>query len=118
MAISTKEIKLKKKEFSDAPFLEHELKYIKKLEDYIDNLIVEKLKSTSEFYIDLTIFECNYDPINKRQTDFEPARKLRMQKELESRYKKAGWKIEVKYDDGLDGPNLSGSDYVILKTPR
>ena len=40
-----------------------------------------------------------------------------MQKELERRYKDAGWNIKVHIDDGLDGPNMSGSDYWIL-TPN
>jgi len=30
------------------------------------------------------------------------------------RYTEAGWKFTVQLDDGLDGPNRSGSDYWIL----
>jgi hypothetical protein len=47
--------------------------------------------------------------------DSNSYRRSLMRNELEKRYKKAGWKIEVKLDDGLDGPNMSGPDYWILK---
>jgi hypothetical protein len=45
-------------------------------------------------------------------------RSRKLQKALEDMYKKAGWKITVKYDDGLDGPNMSGPDYWVLTGKR
>ena len=35
--------------------------------------------------------------------------------ELLSRYEKANWVIDWHIDDGLDGPNMSGGDYLVLK---
>lgn len=41
-------------------------------------------------------------------------RPSQMRTELDKRYKESGWNIRVEYDDGLDGPNMSGPDYWIL----
>ena len=42
-------------------------------------------------------------------------RKKILRTELIIRYEKANWEIDWHIDDGLDGPNMSGGDYLILK---
>ena len=111
MAVKIKELKDK---IFKSPFTDEELTQIDKIEKWID----EKLKKDyngDEVYILLSIAEFKYDPIaNISDYAYNPRKQI-MKKELEKRYKSAGWKIDTHIDDGLDGPNMSGQDYWILK---
>lgn len=93
-----------------------ELGLIEKIESYIDFEIKKDFGDNKEISIELPIPTFKYDPILKKSiTNIPQPRISLMNKELERRYKDAGWKIRIEYDDGLDGPNLSGPDYWILK---
>lgn len=97
-----------------------ELGYIKTIEDYIDREI-EKTLSTDrlEVWIDKIYTLFNYNPVTKKPfPSMTNARKSVLTGELLSRYEKANWKINWHEDDGLDGPNMSGGDYLILKGIR
>ena len=100
------------------PLTSLELGYVKIIEDYIDSEIEKKLSTDSrEIWIDTAYIRFNYNPLTKK-TFPQPmtnARKKFLQEELLSRYEKANWEINWHIDDGLDGPNMSGSDYLILK---
>jgi hypothetical protein len=96
------------------PLTEEELRFIDKVEKYIDGEIRKQWTSSYGVSIDLNIASFGWDPILKTQIRFNDFRRDKMRKELESRYKKADWSIEVKFDDGLDGPNMSGPDQWIL----
>ena len=114
MAIKYKELKTKLK---TEPLTEEELTLIQETEDYIDSEIEKQFaKSTyGEVYIELLYPTFVYSKERGALMDSNSYRRSLMRNELEKRYKKAGWKIEVKLDDGLDGPNMSGQDYWILK---
>lgn len=112
MAIDYKQMKAK---LAKAPLDEEELKLVAEAEEYIDKEIKKQFGSTYGVSIDLVIPSFNYSPKAKKPLyDIKDARKDKMQNELERRYKKAGWKITVHLDDGLDGPNMSGPDLWIL----
>jgi len=114
MAIKYKELKTNLK---TEPLTEEELTLIQEAEDYIDSEIEKQFaKSTyGEVYIELLYPTFVYSKERGALMDSNSYRRSLMRNELEKRYKKAGWKIEVKLDDGLDGPNMSGPDYWILK---
>jgi hypothetical protein len=115
MAISAKELreKLETAEFSAA-----ELNAIHIMESYIDKQIREKYDG-GEVRIELSYFNFNWNPKDDRGGwNFKNVRKRIMRKELENRYKEAGWSLKVHIDDGLDGPNMSGPDYMILKEAK
>jgi hypothetical protein len=86
---------------------------------HIDSVIEAKLSTDNlEIWIDATYIRFNYNPKTKKPflETMTNNRKKFLKEELLSRYKKANW--EIKYyndDDGLDGPNMSGGDYLILK---
>ena len=99
------------------PFTEEELGYIKQNEDYIDSEIEKKLSTdNSSVYIDAAYVRFTYNHSTKKPLpSMTNARKKFLQEELLSRYEKANWSIDWHIDDGLDGPNMSGSDYLTLK---
>jgi hypothetical protein len=100
------------------PLTEDELNYIKTIEDYIDSVIEAKLSTDNlEIWIDATYIRFNYNPKTKKPflETMTNDRKKFLKEELLSRYKKANWEIKYYNDDGLDGPNMSGGDYLILK---
>lgn len=107
MAIETKILKKKLAE----PLSKEELEMVKQTEDYIDSIIT-KQGAKDRYSIDLSYATFSYHPVLKNNTfSIHHKRKQKMRKELESRFKKAGWKISVEIDDMLDGPNMSGGDY-------
>jgi hypothetical protein len=111
MAIKYQEIK---NELETTPLNDVELKYIMEAEEHIDSEIKRQFSGNNSISIDLLIPNFNYSMKEKRTISFKEARRKLMRSELEKRYKKAGWDIKVEYDDGLDGPNMSGSDNWIL----
>ena len=114
MAIRYKD--LKEPEVNN-PLSLDELKAIDAVEKYIDEKIKEQWTNTYGVSVDLGIALFEYDPVLHKPTDLNVFRREKMQRELGRRYKEAGWNIKVHIDDGLDGPNVSGSDYWIL-TPN
>lgn len=110
------ELKLKDK----AELNSDEKGYVKVIEDYIDSKIEKDLSTDSEeVWIDKVYVQFNYNPVTKKQfPNMTKARKLVLTNELLSRYEKANWRITWHEDDGLDGPNMSGGDYLILKGIR
>lgn len=94
-----------------------ELGYIKQIEDYIDSVIERELSTDrTEVYIDIACVKFYYNPSTKKPfPSMTEARKKVLQEKLLSRYEEANWKIDWHIDDGLDGPNMSGGDYLILK---
>ncbi len=117
MAIKYKDMAIEYKKLKDevekAPLSQEEFQIIESAEKYIDSEIKKQFKGY-EVFIDLTIASFSYNMSTKKQIELPNARKKLMQKELEQRYKKAGWKIRIEFDDGLDGPNMSGPDNWIL----
>lgn len=99
------------------PLTQEELGYIKDVEDYIDSQIEAKLSTDKkEVWIDKAFVVFNYNPITKEVFPYMTnSRKAFLKTELLRRYEKANWKIDWHFDDGLDGPNMSGGDYLILK---
>ena len=100
-----------------APLTEEELGYIKNIEDCID-FEIEKHLSTDIMKVSIdTAYVKFYHNFFTKQPfpKMTETRKKLLLKELLSRYEKANWEIEWHIDDGLDGPNMSGSDYLILK---
>lgn len=116
MAITVEEKKKIQKGKEDAPFTAEELEYISKVEKYIDEEIKKK-SDQQEVYIFLYYANFTTDIEKNQRTQYPEYRKTKMEKELIARYKKVGWKISYHYDDGLDGPNMSGADYMIF-TPK
>jgi hypothetical protein len=114
MAIKFKE---KQKEEAQAPFSKEELALLKNAEAHVDAEIEKQFKH-GEISVDLLITSFEYDPTRKQRLALGHVRSRKLQKALEDMYKKAGWKITVKYDDGLDGPNMSGPDYWVLTGKR
>lgn len=99
------------------PLTSLEESYVKLIEDYIDSEIEKKLTTDSgEVWIDITYVKFEYNPATKKPypQPMTRARKKFLQSELLSRYEKANWEIKWYIDDGLDGPNMSGGDYLIL----
>ena len=117
MAVKFKDVYDLKKKIDTAPLSEEELKFLEEIENYIDSEIVDKYPKSlyNEVRIDLCIPTFRYNTVTKKASDFRPSRQGVMQKELEKRYREAGWTIYYDLDDGLDGPNRSGADYWVLK---
>jgi hypothetical protein len=117
MAIKYKYMALKHKELSDKlkkdPLTTYESNVIDEVETYIDSEIQRQFTGR-DVRIDLLIPHFDYDPVKKEVRKLSQPRKDVMRKELDKRYRKAGWKITIEYDDGLDGPNMSGPDLWIL----
>lgn len=116
MAIKRSKIRDKFKVAKNAPFTKQELKYIAEAEQYIDEKLEKEFDSSFGTHINLTIARFDYSPLTKTTIeDVKSYRKDAMAKELERRYKSAGWRVTYHLDDGLDGPNMSGADYMILQ---
>ena len=113
MAIKYKEIATKHKKIQEAPLTEEEINYVDKIESYIDDKITSSFNN-DKVSIDLLIASFEWNPFTKDTRTIEYKRRVKMQQELEKRYKKAGWKIKIVLDEGLDGPNFQGPDYWIL----
>jgi hypothetical protein len=114
MAIRYKELVKKQKE---APLTPEELKRIEGVEAYIDKKILAKDDPRDSISIELRIadFRSNLDETAYKYMPYSTIRTSKMHAELERRYKEAGWTSTVHIDDGLDGPNMSGPDYWVLK---
>jgi len=95
------------------PLTVEELKMVDEVEKFVDLEIKKQFKG-GEVHIFLGTANFKYDIARKNVSELPYARQELMRKELDKRYKEAGWKISVHIDDGLDGPNMSGSDYWIL----
>jgi hypothetical protein len=117
MAIDFKEKFSTLKNKDVEPLTQEELGYIKQVEDYIDSEISKKLSTDNlQVYIDKTCVDFGYNPITKNMfKEMTSSRKKFLREELLSRYERANWLIDWYFDDGLDGPNRSGGDYLILK---
>lgn len=111
MAVTSKEVVEAYEAKMIAPFDDSELKELTRRESTIDSKIKEKFDG-GEVYVELSYFKMpSYD------YSIPARRKNLMYDELVSRYEKAGWVLKAKFDDGLDGPNMSGPDYMVMK-PR
>lgn len=117
MAINFKEKLASLQAKDSAPLTEEELGYVKNVEDYIDSEIERKLSTDrTEVYIDIAYVKFYYNPSTKKPfPGMTESRKKVLQEKLLSRYEDANWEINWHIDDGLDGPNMSGGDYLILK---
>lgn len=113
MAIKIKDLV---KTLKEEPLTKEELILIQEAEEYIDSEILKQFPKSDyrEVYIDLTYPTFTYSRQRGALTDTNSYRRSLMRSELEKRYKAAGWKIEVKLDDGME-LNMSGPDYWVLK---
>jgi hypothetical protein len=112
MAVNAKELR---KNLEEAPFSAEELNAINVVEKCIDEQI-KRYYDGGPVSIDLCYFKFTWNPQDdKKGWPFKDVRKRLMQRELEKRYEEAGWELKVHIDDGLDGPNMSGPDLMILK---
>jgi hypothetical protein len=111
--VKISELRLKDK----SKLTEEEEGFIKIIEDYIDTQINSKLSTDKlEVWIEKNYVSFIYNPLTKKNfPEMTMARRAFLREELLSRYEKANWKINWYQDDGLDGPNMSGGDYLILK---
>jgi hypothetical protein len=107
MAINSKDVKKAYEAKMAQPFNEEELTQLKEREDKIDSILKEKFND-GPVRIELAHFL--FDPYSWERSK----RNNMLRAELEKRYKEAGWTLKVELDDGLDGPNMSGPDYMIL----
>jgi hypothetical protein len=113
MAIKKTIVKELHKEIQNKPLTEKELNVISVYEKIIDEKILKKVDKLEKIiYIELGYVNFNYKIDSVEITS--DMRLNKMREELDRRYKKSGWKIRVEYDDGLDGPNMSGPDYWVL----
>ena len=113
MAVKKTQVLEIQKKHKLKPLTEQELKAISIVEKIID----EKILKTCQFGEKIIYIELGYVNFNYKLEGIEMTpdmRPNRMRTELDKRYKKSGWNIRVEYDDGLDGPNMSGPDYWIL----
>jgi hypothetical protein len=116
MAIKANTIKEKLETKLNEPLSKEELNLVRQTESYIDLIIEEESnKLGKEFRIDLDFVTFNSHPDggNLRYSIHED-RRIKMRRELEKRYKEAGWKFSVDYGED-DGPNRPGFDYWVLK---
>ena len=119
MAIKFKDMAIKYKENvkaeKDRPLTDGELKRIKEVEDYIDAKILSQDDPRNDVHIELRIADFRNDLQNpNKYNPYSTISTGKMYKELKRRYDEAGWKFEERLDDGLDGPNMSGPDYLII----
>jgi hypothetical protein len=114
MAIKYSTVERIQKEKDNAPLNDEELAHVENVEKYIDEEILKKFGTNPKINIDLSVASFRYDPANKI-TNYQEVRRGKMQAEIEKRYKNAGWRVSYHFDDMLDGPNMSGSDYMILE---
>ena len=108
MALQAKKAKELEKEKYTHPLTTDELKALEKLEAFIDEQIVKSTNCT-DVHIDYTHLTSVFRKFQNQRFDI-------LKKEIERRYRESGWKITLKLDDGLDGPNMSGPDNWILTT--
>lgn len=113
MAIKKSEVLEIEKKHKTKPLTENELKAISIVEKIIDEKILKVCKyGITKIHIELGYVNFIY---KLDGVDISPdMRPDIMREEIDKIYKKAGWDIRVEYDDGLDGPNMSGPDYWIL----
>jgi hypothetical protein len=113
MAVKKTQVLEIQKKHKLKPLTEKELIAISIVEKIIDDKILKTCQYGEKIiYIELGYVNFNYKLEGIEMTpDMRPDR---MRTELDKRYKKSGWNIRVDYDDGLDGPNMSGPDYWIL----
>jgi hypothetical protein len=107
MAIKSKEVIDAYKKKMAAPLNGAELEAVDAREGEIDSIILKDFKGGPVF-VDLAHFLFNTSSFDYNE------RHNAMRRELEKRYKDAGWMLKVELDDGLDGPNRSGPDYMKL----
>ncbi len=113
MAIKHKELIDK---LQSAPLTKSQLEYIGYVEKYIDEEILKQYKdSGNTVRIPLGVAKFEYTIDRSQKTNFSKLESRKMHDELVKRYVEAGWSSDFHIDDGLDGPNRSGSDYWILK---
>lgn len=107
MAIPYKEVydKLTKEPLSNA-----ELASIAEVEAFIDAKIEAGFRG-DPMRIELNIADFSWNPISKMISTNPTVRKKLMQRELEDRYRSAGWRIDTEIGEGL----ASGYDYWILE---
>ena len=79
--------------------------------------IKERFETSTTISIFLHIANFATKVSGSGKTGIKEFRQEKLFKELKKRYKEAGWKCKVEYDDGLDGPNMSGPDCWVL-TPK
>jgi hypothetical protein len=100
------------------PLTSEEEIYIKEVEDFIDDKIMKEITTdNTEVWIDKAYVSFVYNNVNKKR-QYKPMTNTRrnlLQETLLNKYKKKNWEIKWHIDDGLDGPNMSGGDYLILK---
>lgn len=93
---------------------EDEIKFVDKIEKYIDEEIAKNYDTfNTAISLDLCIANFLYDPLIKKSTSFSDTSRSRMMKELENRFTKVRWKIEVKIDNYC---GMNSQDQWILKT--
>jgi len=112
MALNYKDLK---KQLDNTPLSEYELKRIKDVEDYIDKEILKQFDKSiyKEITIDYGYAGFRYSPISKSAiNDIGVSRIPLMKKELELRFRLAGWEIAYRMDDGM---SMYSADYMILK---
>jgi len=112
MAIKYKDLK---RQLDNTPLSEYELKRIKDVEDYIDKEIVKQFDKSiyKEITIDYSYAGFKYSPITKSSiNDLGVSRIPLMKKEIELRFRAAGWEIAYRMDDGM---SMYSGDYMLLK---
>lgn len=108
MAKQYKEVKDK---LEKTPLTQEELIIIDTVESYIDGIISKKFDGGS-ISIELPIVNFSYNISVTEQRNIPEFRRHLMQKELEKRYKKAGWKTSIRHADYREP--MCGPDYWIL----
>lgn len=99
-----------------APLTSIEEGYIDLVECFVDSKIDEQLSTDKkEVWIDTCYIEFRDTPKGDPFPYMTNKRRDFLKQELLRRYEKANWEIDWHFDDGLDGPNMSGGDYLILK---
>tara|TARA_R110000772_G_scaffold74129_2_gene161593 strand:+ start:2424 stop:2801 length:378 start_codon:yes stop_codon:yes gene_type:complete len=120
MAIKYKDMAIRQEErintLKTAPFTDEELAIIKEVEDYIDGIILKIYEGWPiKIFLHYANFTTKVDLDSSPRThNLNHIRRLKMYKELKNRYNEAGWNCREDLDDGLDGPNMSGNDYLVL----
>jgi len=113
MAIKYKDIK---KKLETDPLTESELVLICQAEEHVDSEIIRQFGerySHGEVEIHLGIAKFEWSPVTETSlTNLKEPRKHLMFRELEKRYKEAGWVTKIHID--TDG-GMNSCDYWILK---
>ena len=112
MALKYKDLK---KKLDDTPLSEYELARIADVENYIDKEIVRQFDKSiyREISIDFCYPNFTYSPTTKSSiSDLGVSRIPLMKREIERRFRLAGWDITYRLDDGM---SMCGADYMILK---